>query len=207
MADKATWHGTGPRLITITEAAEILGVREQAVMDWIAAGKLKAVTLPGGERRLRIADEQRLDDGASDSTYSVRSAFYALDFWPEDRDEHARATWGEELARKRREKRLEDVDPGSIDVAALARELATRLSDALPPRWIATGTEGIISVLDADGGVVSSVDVALILGDECDTAEDRVLGRQCARWIPSRLILPRRRLSHGRIRQARTTSG
>src|SRR5690242_4717465 len=104
LGDEATWHGTGPRLITITEAAEILGVRDQAVMDWIAAGELKAVTLAGGERRLRIADEQQLDDGASDSTYSVRSAIYALDFWPEDRDEHARARWSEELARKRREK-------------------------------------------------------------------------------------------------------
>lgn len=176
MADEETWHGTGPRLITITEAAEILGVRERAVVEWIEAGRLKAVTLPGGEHRLRIADEQRSDFGTSDSTYSVRSALYALDFWPDGFDEHERARWGEELARQQREKRLEGVDPGSIDVSALARELAIRLTEALPPSWTASAMDGIITVLDPRGEVSSEVDVAMLTGDEHDTTEDRLVG-------------------------------
>lgn len=180
MADEETWHGTGPRLITITEAAEILRVHEQAVVDWIEAGRLKAVRLPAGEHRLRIADEQRSDFGTSDSTYSIRSAIYALDFWPDGFDEHERARWGEELAREQREKRLEGVDRGTIDVSALARELAMRLIEALPPSWTASGTDGIITVLDLHGAVSSDVDVAMLTGDEHDTTEDRLLGAALA---------------------------
>ena len=47
-------------LLTIKEAAKILKVRRETIRRYIKNGYLKAVTLPGGDYRLREKDIQRL---------------------------------------------------------------------------------------------------------------------------------------------------
>jgi len=47
-------------LITVEEAARILKVRCETIRRYIKNGHLKALTLPGGDYRLREEDIQRL---------------------------------------------------------------------------------------------------------------------------------------------------
>ena len=47
-------------LFTVEEAAKILKVRRETIRRYIKHGHLKAVTLPGGDYRLREKDLQRL---------------------------------------------------------------------------------------------------------------------------------------------------
>lgn len=47
-------------LVTVEEAAKILKVRRETIRRYIKKGHLKAVTLPGGDYRLRERDIQRL---------------------------------------------------------------------------------------------------------------------------------------------------
>ena len=47
-------------LITVQEASRILKVRRETIRRYIKNGHLKALTLPGGDYRLRERDIQRL---------------------------------------------------------------------------------------------------------------------------------------------------
>ena len=47
-------------LLTVEEAAKILKVRRETVRRYIKHGHVKAVTLPGGDYRLREKDIRRL---------------------------------------------------------------------------------------------------------------------------------------------------
>ena len=47
-------------LVTVEEAAKILKVRRETIRRYIKKGYLKAVTLPGGDYRLRERDIQKL---------------------------------------------------------------------------------------------------------------------------------------------------
>ena len=47
-------------LVTVEEAAKILKVRRETIRRYIKKGHLKAVTLPGGDYRVREKDIQRL---------------------------------------------------------------------------------------------------------------------------------------------------
>ena len=47
-------------LLTVEEAARILKVRRETIRRYIKNGYLKAVTLPGGDYRLRESDIQKL---------------------------------------------------------------------------------------------------------------------------------------------------
>jgi excisionase family DNA binding protein len=47
-------------LVTVEEAARILKVRRETIRRYIKNGYLKAVTLPGGDYRLRESDIQKL---------------------------------------------------------------------------------------------------------------------------------------------------
>ena len=47
-------------LFTVEEAAKILKVRRETIRRYIKNGHLKALTLPGGDYRLRERDIQRL---------------------------------------------------------------------------------------------------------------------------------------------------
>jgi excisionase family DNA binding protein len=50
-------HG---ELVTVEEAAKILKVRRETIRRYIKSGHLRALTLPGGDYRLREKDVQRL---------------------------------------------------------------------------------------------------------------------------------------------------
>lgn len=47
-------------LVTVEEAANILRVQRETIRRYVKRGYLKAVTLPGGDYRLREKDIQRL---------------------------------------------------------------------------------------------------------------------------------------------------
>ena len=47
-------------LVTVEEAAKILKVRRETIRRYIKKGHLKAVTLPGGDYRLREREIQKL---------------------------------------------------------------------------------------------------------------------------------------------------
>jgi excisionase family DNA binding protein len=47
-------------LVTVGEAAKLLKVRRETIRRYIKNGHLKAVTLPGGDYRLRERDIQKL---------------------------------------------------------------------------------------------------------------------------------------------------
>ncbi len=51
-------------LITVEEAVLILKVRRETIRRYIKNGHLPAVTLPGGDYRLRISDIQKLINGS-----------------------------------------------------------------------------------------------------------------------------------------------
>jgi excisionase family DNA binding protein len=48
------------QLVTVEEAAKILKVRRETIRRYIKIGYLKALTLPGGDYRLREKDIQGL---------------------------------------------------------------------------------------------------------------------------------------------------
>jgi excisionase family DNA binding protein len=60
-------------LITVEEAARILKVRRETIRRYIKEGHLHALTLPGGDYRLRDSDIQKL---LSQNTYKrgIRNA-------------------------------------------------------------------------------------------------------------------------------------
>jgi excisionase family DNA binding protein len=60
-------------LITVEEAARILKVRRETIRRYIKDGHLHALTLPGGDYRLRDSDIQKL---LSQNTYKggIRNA-------------------------------------------------------------------------------------------------------------------------------------
>ncbi len=47
-------------LITVEDAAKILKVRRETIRRYIKSGHLQALTLPGGDYRLRESDVQKL---------------------------------------------------------------------------------------------------------------------------------------------------
>jgi excisionase family DNA binding protein len=47
-------------LVTVAEAAKILKVRRETIRRYIKSGHLEAVTLPGGDYRLRGSDLEKL---------------------------------------------------------------------------------------------------------------------------------------------------
>ena len=47
-------------LVTVEQAAKILKVRRETIRRYINKGHVKAVTLPGGDYRLREKDIQKL---------------------------------------------------------------------------------------------------------------------------------------------------
>ena len=58
-----------PRLLTMRQAAEYLGVSYWTVRSWVESGKLRAVRLPGDGRliRIEIAELDRLVEECRDS--------------------------------------------------------------------------------------------------------------------------------------------
>ena len=50
----------GERLLTNSDAAAVLGVDDTTVKRWAPTGKLTSVVTPGGHRRFRPGDVERL---------------------------------------------------------------------------------------------------------------------------------------------------
>jgi len=53
----------GARLLTTGEAAAILGVTDSTIKRWVRGGRLACVVTPGGHRRYRSGDVERLRSG------------------------------------------------------------------------------------------------------------------------------------------------
>jgi hypothetical protein len=105
--------GTGRRLISVAEAAEIFRVTEDALRDWIATDRISYVTLPDGEHRLELIDEWHSHPGP------VGQGITMIKTNVGNADAASRKEFRVELARQQREKQLTGLDAGEIDVDAL----------------------------------------------------------------------------------------
>jgi excisionase family DNA binding protein len=159
--------GTGSRLISVAEAAEILRVTEDAVRDWIATDRIPYVTLPGGEQRLELIDERHSHSGP------VQQGITMIKTGVGKADEVSRKEFRLELAHRRREKQLIGLDGGGIDVDALAAALAERLAAVIPSQFEVTTESGMIRVLNDEGHSVG-IDVAAMADDDGESLEERV---------------------------------
>lgn len=78
-----------------------------------------------------------------------------------------------ELARKRRARELEGLDPGLIDVDALASALAERLAAVVPAQIDVTVDSGRVWVRNAQGSRVIS-DVAFLTSVDDESTDERI---------------------------------
>jgi hypothetical protein len=154
--------GTGPRLLTISEAAAILRVSEEAVRDWIAGDLISYETLPSGERRLHLSDE------AHHHSLSHSSSMYVLDLQSGVTDEKA-GLLGEQLAARRREHQLLGLVWTDLNVDALTELLAARLSDVCPDPQSVRAERGMVWVAGA------GIDVAQLAADDEQSVEQRLI--------------------------------
>jgi excisionase family DNA binding protein len=70
--DGFSWMGgSGPRLISFSEAADILGVSEEKVQAWVDEGRIVTVRGGDGQQRVRLADEGHSGDGTYETGFSV----------------------------------------------------------------------------------------------------------------------------------------
>jgi hypothetical protein len=154
--------GTGPRLITLAEAAEILRVSEQALEDWIAADLIAYETLPSGEHRIRLLDEQH------EVGPIRRSSLVSLDL--HSGVDHASAElFAKELPVRRRERELEGLAWSEVDAARLTALLAEALASAVPATVEVSVEDRLIWVAG------SGVDVGQLVADAEASVEDRIL--------------------------------
>jgi hypothetical protein len=155
-------RGTGPRLISVAEAALILRVSERDVLELMLAGWLEHVTLPGGERRVRLLDEDHDQSGATASGFAVLPFVV-----PGDADADAEA-FGAELLRRRRDHELAGLEYGGVDVDALIGALAQRLAAVAPE-----GGEVVVErrMIWADG---AGIDIPATVAETAGSDEDRV---------------------------------
>jgi hypothetical protein len=133
------------RLITAAEFASMLGVSEDDALEWMLVGYIPYVEGPGGEPRVRIAEEHTVD-GAISSGF----ASYSM-----SRDSAFRA----ELARRRREHELATLDCGDVDVEALADALASRLRAVVGSPVQVVAERATVVLRDADARGVG-IDIA-----------------------------------------------
>ena len=154
--------GTGPRLITPAEAAEVLRVSEDVVNDWIARGLISYVTLPGGEHRIRLLDEQH------EVGPSRRSSLVALDLHSGIDDESVKQL-AEEMNIRRRERQLEGLAWTQIDARRLTAMLAERLVAVVPDGVDVKVDDRMIWVAGA------GVDVGRLVADDEQSLEQRII--------------------------------
>lgn len=70
------------KLITVTKAADQLGVTKKTLQDWDKSGKLPALRTAGGHRRYRQSDIEKLQGIERDTLDSNQVAVYARVFLP-----------------------------------------------------------------------------------------------------------------------------
>ena len=143
--------GTGPRLISLAEAADILGVSEETVQAWVDEGRIAPVVGEDGEQRPRLADEGHSRDGAHETRFSVLELQDGADGIPEG--------FQVELDRERHTRELADLDAGDVDVDALAEALAECLSAVVPPPIRVSARSAMVWITD-DRGCRAGSDIA-----------------------------------------------
>jgi hypothetical protein len=155
-------NGSGPRLLTVSEAAAILQVSEQPVRDWIADDLISYETLPSGERRLHLTDEAR------HRSLSYGSSMYVLDLRSGVSDEKA-GLLGEQLPARRREHQLHGLVWTELNLDALTALLAARLSEVCPDPESVRAERGMVWVAGA------GIDVAQLASDDEQSVERRLI--------------------------------
>ncbi len=156
-------RGTGRRLITAAEAAAILRVSEQAVLDWIASGRISYVTLPSGEHRIRLVDEDHNRSGPTESGFAI------LQLHSSALGDQESRSFDRELWSKQQELRHAGLDYGDVDIDAFVALLADRLAAVAPDRASVSVRDRMI--LAAGWGS----DVALAVGAG-ESLEERLVG-------------------------------
>jgi len=59
------------RMISMSEAARILGVSAQTIRTWCSSGKMKHSRTPGGHRMFKLSDVERMMEGENDAKKTV----------------------------------------------------------------------------------------------------------------------------------------
>jgi hypothetical protein len=127
------------RLVTAAEMAQIMGVAESDVREWIADGRLPSEPGEDGSPRFRIT-EGHLRDGPVEEGLMFYSTGAAPDF-------------AEEQARRQRAHERSQGDPGGVDLGLLTEAVAARLRRVAPHRATVTVEDvGFIRIGDRLGG-------------------------------------------------------
>ncbi len=147
-----------PRMITVAEFAELLGVTEDDVLRWMLAGQIPYTDGSGGEPRVRILEQHSVDG-------PITSGFISYSI---SRDPEFQA----EVARRRRELELETMDWGEVELESLARALAVRLQAVVPSVCHVVVEGAMIWLRDAEGhGAGIDIAFATSLPDSGSGAE------------------------------------
>lgn len=165
MGFDSPFGGTGPRLISVTEAAVILAVEENVVREWIAEHRIPHSILPDGQPGVRLIDESQFDSGP------VQGGLVTLELGGGDRQ--ARQDFYAELARRRQESTLLGLDFGEVDVEALVIVLAEHLQRAVLDGIYLTAEHGTVWTKNASG-FGSGSNTALSVSGEDVALEERI---------------------------------
>ncbi len=187
--------GTGPRVLSVAEAAAILRVSQGAVFDWIAQRCLAAGCLPDGALGVQVSGQEHVAGGArgTDVTLFITSSGAAGD--------DSALVFSEELVRERRELELAGLYVGEVDIDALSAVLAERLSRVVPAGFTASAASGLVWIRDADGAGAGTT-------SRGQSATMRSLsrlgyaGQRSRRSRPRRTRLRRQRLGRGLLAPA-----
>ena len=140
----------------------MLRVSEQAINDWIARDLIAYQTLPNGEHRIRLLDEQH------ETGPGRRSSFVALDLHS-GVDQAAGELFAEELRARRRELELEGLAWSEVDVSRLTALLGERLAAVVPADVEVRVDQLRVWVAGA------GVDVGELVADGKEPVQDRIV--------------------------------
>lgn len=117
-------------------------------MEWIASGRVNAVSVGDGSYRLKISAETHRHSG------SLSQGFYVLDLWPARLTEEGRKEWDRELLRKQRERSLLGLSPGPLKVDVFVRAVAERFAAVVPESMHVSVDDGMVWLVSGSGGRV-----------------------------------------------------
>jgi hypothetical protein len=162
------------RLVSPAEMAQIMGVDEAAVLDWIESGELDAERGGDGEPRVPIR-EHRETGRSADGAAGFETG---LTVYSGPRDRRLLADARAERSARERDAQIAGAADTGVDIDALTAALSLRLA-AVAPREvrIVTTERGMVDVLDVRG-CGARVDIVLaVAGYESDSRSpaDRVV--------------------------------
>jgi hypothetical protein len=150
------------RLVTAGEMAQIMGVAEADVREWMADGRLPSEAGEDGSPRVRITEGHR---GAG-----------PLEEWMMSYRTGGGPDFVEEQARRQRAHQRSQGDPGGVDVGLLTKAVAARLRQVAPHRAMVTIEDvGFIRIGDRPG-TGAGIGLTPANLDESRTDAERVLG-------------------------------